>query len=59
MEAIEIHSENLPPQSHNGHRIIDVTAAGHIHPRRLCLDCKVEYEERLPPPDREWMGRIA
>lgn len=58
MSAISMLSEQLPIQPHLDHRTIDVTQAGHIHPRRLCLDCHVEYEIYRPPIARKWMIQV-
>ncbi len=56
MAHIEIHKDDLPQQPHHGHRILDVTAIGEMNRRLLCLDCKMEYEEPAPAPDRAWMN---
>ena len=34
----------------------DVTAIGEMNRRLLCLDCKMEYQEPAPAPDRAWMN---
>ena len=44
--------------AHEGHRLLDVTAIGHLHPHRLCLDCKMEFEERPPAADRAWISAM-
>jgi hypothetical protein len=56
MTHIESHKEDSPPHPHNGHRILDVTAIGEMNRRLLCLDCKMEYQERAPARDRAWMN---
>jgi hypothetical protein len=49
--------EDLPHNSHKDHRTLDVTAIGESQRRLLCLDCKIEYHEPAPAPDRAWMER--
>jgi hypothetical protein len=56
MSVIDMHAEEFPQQSHDGHRLLDVTAIGHFYRRLLCLDCKVEFEEVTAGPDRTWMS---
>lgn len=55
MPTIQSTSEQFPPQLHDGHRILDITLVGHIHPRMLCLDCHVEFERQQTPTSRTWM----
>ena len=58
LNIVESTSNNLPPQVHAGHRILDVTAIGNIHPRWLCLDCHLEFEERKPDRNTDWINRL-
>ncbi|HEY3706303.1 MAG TPA: hypothetical protein VGL22_14670 [Terracidiphilus sp.] len=56
MTNVEMHVEDIGPEPHNGHRVLDVTGIGHVRRRLLCLDCKEEFEEISSSPDRSWMN---